>query len=156
MVRRSLSLAAALLAAFHLWLFVNQAFAGALVDPALIARWLIAGGLTLALVNLRRRGLSLVRGRHATAVWLIAALLHGPALSQNVDAVSPTVPQVVATLAEAIGGLAVAGTLLLLLAIRLRRATAAPQPVLTLEAPAFLGALALHSFLCLTPRPPPL
>ena len=61
MVRRVLSAAAALLAAFHVWLFADQIVTGELGDIAVLSRWLIGAGLTAALVNLHRRGLSIVR-----------------------------------------------------------------------------------------------
>jgi len=65
----------ALLVAFHVWLFGSQLWDGQLVDLALGVRWLIAAGLVAALANLRRRGLSVVWGRHAVALWVLAALL---------------------------------------------------------------------------------
>lgn len=157
MVRKSLSLAATLLAAFHLWIFADQVWGGELVDLALVSRWIIAAGLIAALVNLRRRSLSLVRGRHAVSVWLLAALLHGPALARGADGVAPSMPGVVATLAQAMTGIAVAGTaLLVLLALRLRGAgVPALKALASLDAPLFVGALPPHSFLAFAPRPPP-
>ena len=156
MIRKSLTLAAALLAAFHLWLFAGQAMRGELVDLALIARWVVAGGLVGALFHLRRRGVSLVRGRQPVAVWLLAALLHGPALASGLDVVSPSVPEVVATIAQTVTGLSVAGTLLfVLLALRGRSGVSALRSLSTLDAPSFAGALPVQSFLRFAPRPPP-
>ena len=157
MVRKSLTLAVALLAAFHIWIFAGQVWGGELGDLALVSRWMIAAGLIAALVSLRRRGLSLVRGRHAVAVWLLAALLHGPALARGADGVAPSMPGVVATRSQAMTGIAVAGTaLLVLLALRLRGAgIPALKALATLPAPIFVGALPPHSFLPFAPRPPP-
>lgn len=72
--------AGALLLAFHGWLFANQAAAGRLEDPWLVFRWLSALGLIGALVAIRRNGGSLW-GRQGVAVWVLAALLHGPAVA---------------------------------------------------------------------------
>ena len=157
MVRRVLTLAGALLAAFHVWLFAGQVWAGELVDLALVSRWAIAAGLIAALISLRRRGLSLVRGRHAVAVWLLAAMLHGPALARAADGVAPSMPEVVATLAQAMNGIAAAGTILLILfALRFRRAAAPALKALSpLDAHCFADALSAHSFLPFAPRPPP-
>lgn len=74
--------AGALLVAFHGWLFANQAAAGRLEDPWLVFRWLVALGLTASLVAIRRNGGS-VWSRQGIAVWVLAALLHGPAVAGN-------------------------------------------------------------------------
>lgn len=157
MVRKSLSLAAALLAAFHIWIFAGQVWGGEFVDLSLVSRWIIAAGLIAALASLHRRGLSLVRGRHAVAVWLLAAILHGPALARGADGAAPSMPEVVATLAQAMNGIAVAGTVLLILfARRLRRVGVPALKALSrLDAPSFAGALQTHSFRQFAPRPPP-
>ena len=145
-----------MLAAFHVWIFAGQMWGGELVDLALVSRWMLAAGLIAALVSLRRRGLSLVRGRHAVAVWLLAALLHGPALARGTDGVAPSMPEVVATLAQAMSGIAVAGTvLLILLALRLRRPGVPALKLFSPDAPRFAGALPPHSFFSFAPRPPP-
>jgi hypothetical protein len=157
MVRKSLTLAAVLLAAFHLWLFAGQALRGDLVDLALISRWVVAGGLVGALFHLRRRGVSLVRGRQPVAVWLLAALLHGPALARDLDATAPSLPEVAATVAQTVTALSVAGTLMLvLLALRGGRSgVPSLRTISTLDAPSFAGALPAQSFFRFAPRPPP-
>lgn len=156
-IRKFLTLAAALLAAFHLWLFAGQVWGGELVDLALVSRWIIAAGLVAALLHLRRRGVSLVRGRQPVAVWLLAALLHGPALARDLDVVAPSMPEVVATIAQTVTGLSVAGTLVLLLLALRRRRTGVPalRVLVTFDAPSFAGALPSQSFLRFAPRPPP-
>jgi hypothetical protein len=157
MVRRVLTLAAALLAAFHVWLFAGQLWAGELLDLALVSRWAIAAGLAGALVHLRRRGVSLVRGRQPVAVWLLAALLHGPALARDLDVVAPSMPEVAATVTQTVAGLSVAGVLLLvLLALRGGRfGVPALRTISLLDAPSFARALQSQSFLRFAPRPPP-
>lgn len=72
----------ATLALFHMGLFAGQIARGELGDPGLALRWVVAGGLATALAVLWRRGESL-SGRRAVAVWVLAALLHGPALADR-------------------------------------------------------------------------
>jgi hypothetical protein len=158
MVRKSLIFAAVLLAAFHLWLFGGQVWRGELVDLALVSRWVIAAGLVGALLSLQRRGLSLIRGRQPVAVWLLAALLHGPALARDLDVVAPSMPEVVATITQTVAGLSVAGSLVLLLLALRRRRTGGPalRAIFTLHASSFAGALTPHPFLRFAPRPPPI
>jgi hypothetical protein len=156
-IRKVLTLAAALLAAFHAWLFAGQLWAGELLDLALVSRWVIAAGLIGTLFQLRRRGMSLVRGRQPVAVWLLAALLHGPALARDLDVVAPSMPEVVATITQAVTLVSVAGSLLLLLlALRRGRSGVVPLRALsTLHASPFAGALPPYRFLRFSPRPPP-
>jgi hypothetical protein len=156
MIRRVLAAAAILLAAFHVWLFAGQLWSGELGDFALISRWLIAAGLTAALFNLHRRGLSLVRGRHAVAVWLLAALLHGPALARDIEGVSPSMPEVVSTIVQTVTAVGALGTLLLVLvAFRGARVQApAWRRLSPSNAPAAFDQLA-DCFPQFAPRPPP-
>jgi len=157
MVRKFLSVVAALLAVFHLWLFGSQVWGGELVDLLLVSRWIIAAGLLAALLDLRRRGGSMVRGRQAVSVWLLAALLHGPALARDLDLVAPSMPEVVATVTHMVAGLPLAGAVLLILLFlrRGRSGTLALRLVSTLDAPLFIGALPPRAFLRFAPRPPP-
>lgn len=156
MVRRVLAVSAGLLAAFHIWLFAGQLWAGELGDLALVTRWIIAAGLTAALLNLHRRGLSLVRGRHAVAVWLLAALLHGPALARTTGVDTPSLPEVVATMAQTVTAVgALASLLLLLVSFRGARSTALVWRRLSaFDAPLSFASLppSLPQF---APRPPP-
>jgi hypothetical protein len=155
MLRRVLAAAAILLAAFHVWLFADQLWTGELGDLALVSRWLIAGGLTAALFNLHRRGLSLVRGRHAVAVWLLAALLHGPALARSADVDTPSMPEVVATLAQTMTVVGVATLLLLLVSFRGARAKAPVwRRLAAYDAPVSFASL-VPSLPQFAPRPPP-
>jgi hypothetical protein len=74
--------AGALLAAFHGWLFAGQIADGSLADPWLVFRWIAAAGLIAALAARRARGGS-VWDRQGIAIWVLAALLHGPAVAAN-------------------------------------------------------------------------
>lgn len=114
MIRTTLRVAGASLALFHVWLFAGQAWDGALADPTVAASWLAAGGLIWALDTLRRAGTPMFHGRKAVAVWLLAALLHGPAIAQRLEDAVPAPPEVVAALAQvSVGFTALTGMLLL-------------------------------------------
>lgn len=89
--------AGAALVGFHAWLLASQWAAGRLSsDPALILRWAAALVLAAALIWLGREGTSLV-SRQAIIVWLLAALLHGPAVASHAEDLQ-TLPETVASL----------------------------------------------------------
>lgn len=154
MFRRSVFGFGALLGGFHLWLLGNQAWSGQLSEPDLILRWAAALALAAGLVALRRRGESLV-GRKAVVIWLLAGLLHGPALGNDLDGfATPSLPEAVATLGQVVASVsALALTLLALSSLRPWRtpnrrvgpARVTPHASL-LDAGSGLGFL---------PRPPP-
>ena len=155
MFRRLLAAAGALLALFHVWLFAGQILDGRLDDPALLLRWVAAAGLAGGLLSLRRRGLSLVRGRPAATIWLLAALLHGPALAARVDSGGALgLPEVAATLSQlAVAAVAAIGLGLL---VRLRQGSGATGPSSVVVAGhACVAAFPAISFDALCPRPPP-
>jgi hypothetical protein len=56
-----------------LWARITQ---GRLGEPAIALRWAAAVVLLLALVALRRRGVSLLWGRRALVFWMLVLLLH--------------------------------------------------------------------------------
>lgn len=77
---RGVSLVAgAVLVAFHGTLFAGQIADGSLADPWLVFRWIAAAGLIAALAAVRVRGGS-IWGRQGIAIWVLAAVLHGPAV----------------------------------------------------------------------------
>ena len=98
LARTSAVVAGAVLVAFHGWLFASQIAAGRLEDPWLAFRWTVAAGLVAALAAIRRRGTS-VWSRQGVAVWVLAALLHGPAVATDFsDSInSLALPETVAT-----------------------------------------------------------
>src|SRR5574341_1513518 len=82
LINRTLALACGALAVFHGWLFVSQAAAGRLDDPWVSFRWMTAAALILALVAVHLRG-HRVWSRKGIVIWLLAALLHGPAIADH-------------------------------------------------------------------------
>jgi hypothetical protein len=156
-IRRVLTGAALVLALFHVWLFAGQAIEGQLGDPALLLRWLAAALLTAGLIALRRAGAPLLRGRKAVAIWLLAALLHGPAIGQRLATLEkPAIPEIAATLAQtAMAALVTLGTLLLLFAFGRVRVTQAGAFDLLAPQRGMVGALPPDAHLPFAPRPPP-
>src|SRR6186713_881440 len=121
MVRRLLAAACALLAGFHVWLFVSQLGDGELADVSLLARWAVAGLLVAALWYLRRQNVPMFWGRRAVAVWLLAAVLHGPSVSDRLTTSDAIVPEEVAAVLMQVATGAGVLTLLLLAAVVLAR-----------------------------------
>jgi hypothetical protein len=155
MVRRILTATGALLALFHVWLFASQMADGHLTDAGLLLRWAVAIALVAGLWQLRRQGASLVWGRKAVSVWLLAAVLHGPALRDRVAAAdSPTASDIAAVLVQVTSGLTIAAVLcagILLAGVRPRQVALHPHLFLT---PAGLNhPVSREPF---APRPPPL
>jgi hypothetical protein len=157
LVRLTLAVAGVALAAFHAWLLALQVAAGELNDPWVIFRWIAAGALVAALVAVRLNGES-IRGRKSIAIWVLAALLHGPAagdLTANLDSlalpetVATSVLQLVSSTVLAIGLWLLAGIL------AGRRSSLSIQPAFV---PAFsaAGRLAAGITPQFSPRPPPL
>jgi hypothetical protein len=153
MAGRILRAAGAVLVLFHVWLFAGQMADGRLADPGVVGRWLIAGGLIAALVQLRRQGASMLVGRKAATVWLLAAWLHGPAIAARVD--PPALPEAIGTIAQV--GLAVTALGLTLLVLGRARRSAAPHaPADRLPVRFEIVPLPMaHAFSALAPRPPP-
>jgi hypothetical protein len=114
MVRRALAVVGGLVVVFHAWLFGSQLWEGQLAEPALAMRWAIAAGLVAALVGLRQSGASLACGRQTVCIWLLAALLHGPAMAADPTGQAlPALPETVRAIlqiaaASVIGGLGLA------------------------------------------------
>ena len=158
MIRAALAVAGAVLVGFHGWLFAGQVAAGRFEDPWVMFRWIAAAGLVAALVAVRRGG-EPVWGRQSIAIWVLAALLHGPAIASDLQADfnSFALPETVATTVLQVLSCAVLGAGLWLLAglLRTRRRAAriryATAPILVSaggSAPILLRHFA--------PRPPPI
>lgn len=154
MIRRSISLVGAALAVFHVWLFAGQLWSGALADPSLIFRWLLAAGLLGALMLLRRQGESVIFGRKAVAIWVLAALLHGPALASRVDVGPTPIPEAVVVLTQTVVGLVgLLGLAFVLAGASIRRPAFAAngRPAARAHTPALIASAGL----AFAPRPPP-
>lgn len=155
MIRRSALAIGALLGAYHVWLLGHQATSGQLSDPATVLRWLVAAVLVTGLAWLWRRGESML-GRPAVAVWVLAALLHGPALANDLSGATPALPEAVATVAQAAATVAAAGLLVLAL-LALAPAMSAPAMFAFAAAPVLASSSRERARqLRFLPRPPPL
>jgi hypothetical protein len=77
-------LAGAVLIAFHVWLLAGSVSSGQFFEPERLFRWVMAAGLAAGIVMLRRQGAALF-GRRAVVVWLLAGLLHVPAIANRLD-----------------------------------------------------------------------
>lgn len=155
---RAVSLAAgAVLVAFHGWLFAGQIADGSLADPWLVFRWIAAAGLVGALAAVHVRGGS-VWGRQGIAIWVLAAVLHGPAVvansSHGFDSLALPETAVTSVLRLVVSAVAGVGLWLLaaLLAGRRRQASHAFDRPLAFAAPGILaGGFSPPYF----SRPPP-
>jgi hypothetical protein len=155
MVRKVLTAAGALVAGFHVWLFVSQLGDGRLADVSVLARWGVAAGLGVALWYLRRQNVPLFWGRKAVAIWLLAAVLHGPSLTDRLAAVDTSASaDVVAVMLQVTAGAAWL-TLLVLAAVTLRRRASVSGPWLRLATPPARLSIYRLSSIPLAPRPPP-
>ena len=155
LIRQVLALAGGALAVFHGWLFVSQAADGRLDDPWLVFRWIVAASLIAALVTVRRNGDS-IRGRKGVAIWLLAALLHGPAAVGNSDFISIALPETAA--ASVVQLLSAAGLAAGLLALARLLRPRLRRPLFSSYIPSFAAAFQLAAAITpqFCPRPPPL
>jgi hypothetical protein len=154
-LRVSLGIAGISLAGFHGWLFLGQIAAGRFDDPWVIFRWSAAALLVAAFAAVRRAGDSMF-GRRGIAIWVLAALLHGPAIAADgvqtftmPEAVAASVLQIASSLGLAAGLWILTGLLVARRRHALRISTLAP--VLAAADPIAAGIT--HYF---SPRPPPL
>lgn len=143
------------LAGFHAWLFAGQVAAGRFDDPWVIFRWAAAALLIVALAVIWRTGESMF-GRRSIAIWVLAALLHGPALAADgfetfamPEQAATSILQISSSLVLVAGLWALAGLLAARRRHVLRLSTLAP--VFAAADP--LAAGITHHF---SPRPPPL
>jgi hypothetical protein len=83
----------AVLVLFHVGVLAGQAWDGELADPGVLFRWLLAGGLAWALSFLRRTGVPIFLSQKAVALWLLAAVLHGPAMADRMTVDTPYLPE---------------------------------------------------------------
>lgn len=97
LARTAAGIGGSALVAFHGWLFAAQIADGRFEDLWLVFRWLVGVGLVAALAAIRRAGGSICN-RQGLAVWVLAALLHGPAIQTAVgSSITLAPPETVAT-----------------------------------------------------------
>jgi hypothetical protein len=156
MLQRITAGAAGLLGLFHAWLLGSQWWDGQLAEPGLVLRWLAAAGLLLAIVLLRRSGASVFLGRKAVAIWLLAMLLHGPAIArQHERGEWAALPEaVIAVVQVAAASVALGCGLALLAALGARQLAIYRARYHTFSALAF-QALDVDRLVRFAPRPPP-
>ena len=155
-IRTGAGVAGAALVGFHAWLFAGQVAAGRLEDPSLILRWLFASLLIGAFWMVRRSGHSIF-GRQGVAIWVLAALLHGPAIAGRINADLVTLPETVAvSVLQIVSSTALAISLWLLAGVLAQRRSQLRR--LPSFVPAFGAAAALAAGVAwqFSPRPPPL
>ena len=158
LVRPFIAAAGALLVAFHGWLLASQFLQGELAEPWLLLRWALAAGLATSLVVLRRRGHSLA-SRQSVAVWVLAALLHGPAVVADYGGAlqNLAVPETATVVLKIVAASAALVLTLMIFGVALARRT---RHSLDLRLLAFgfhpTGALAGGFSPPFAPRPPPL
>ncbi len=157
MIRRLVSGLGTLVVLFHGALLATRLWDGQLADPAVLCQWLVACGLVTGLWTLQRSGASLL-SRRGVALWLLAALLHGPAVATLADAADTALPEA-ATAALQVAQVAGAAALVLgslLLALAARGAAAHPR-VASATALACPGRAPARGFAVTHgARPPPL
>lgn len=65
------------LGALHIAVLFRRVADGTLLEPLVMVQWLVALALVMVVGALRRRGVSVFRGRRAAAFWIVVALMHG-------------------------------------------------------------------------------
>lgn len=155
MIRRLVTALWAALVCFHVYLLACQVVDGRLLDGGVLMRWCLAFGLAAGLLGMRRVGTSRW-GRRALAPWLLAMLLHGPAVLDRAGVDMPAAPEGVAVVAGAAVSLG-AGLYLLVLGLsRLRRHAAAAAASTRRTARGDATPLGSWAGLVVAARPPPL
>jgi hypothetical protein len=155
LINRTLAIAGGALALFHGWLFVSQAVAGRLGDPWVIFRWLAAAALIAALVAVHRRG-HLLWGRKGIAIWLLAAVLHGPAIAGNDSLKIFALPEAAASVLQLASSAGVALGLWMLARLLAARRASAQTSYALIPAVALANHFSAGHATPFAPRPPPL
>lgn len=149
---------AAILIGSHGWLLATQWQAGRLTEPGLLLRWAAAIAIGVSMWALYRSGAA-VLSRKSVVIWLLAALLHGPAIASRagVDVNLAAIPE--SAITAVLQSVAVAGALaltVLLLTTLIRRRT--PAVPLAWSFIALLGGILATSdgfSSVVSARPPP-
>ncbi|HSD28508.1 MAG TPA: hypothetical protein VLL75_14495 [Vicinamibacteria bacterium] len=144
--------AVALLVVLHASILWDRVVQGRLSDPGVALRWLMAAALTVALLALRRRGVSLFWGRRALVFWLLVLLLHAGA-SVPQDPGERLAPEQLLFVVPA--AVAPVWLLLVLFVWLACRALAGPAVSLARARRDAVPALRRGSLVALAPRAPP-
>jgi hypothetical protein len=152
MFRQTAMVGGTVLVLSHAWLLGNQAWDGSLAQPGLLGRWVVAGALTAGLVALWRAGARL-RGRHAVALWLLLATVHGPALVDRIEGASDRAVPTASVLIELVAAATLSLTALSALSWR-TRAVSSP-PLAARRSRSVIDRPATGFALAITARPPP-
>lgn len=144
--------AGGLLVAFHVWLLAGHVWTGQVLEPDRLFRWVIAAGLAAGIILLRRQGAALF-SRRAVVVWLLAGMLHVPAIANRLDSFdTPVAVSLTQLTLVSVGvglGLRVLGRIPAARPAAIRR----PDFVLVVAGPAL--AISSGSLPHLASRPPP-
>lgn len=152
MFRWLMRVAGGLLVAFHVWLLAGHVSSGQFLEPERLFRWVVAAGLAAGIIVLRRQGAALF-GRRAMVVWMLAGLLHVPAIANRLDSFDAPVAASLTELtlvSVAVGlGLRFAGRI----PVKRSAATRRSDFLVVVAGPAF--AISSGSLPHLASRPPP-
>jgi hypothetical protein len=156
MIRRSVTGAAVLLVLFHAYLFAWQMWNGEFAEPGLLARWLLGAVLLRGLVAARRHNHSMIWGRKALCIWLLAALLHGPASARagESDVTLAPLPPAITTLLQITAAIGL-GLAVVFAASAARRDGALAYRRAAVAQWSGVRVAGVHSVLRVVPRPPP-
>jgi hypothetical protein len=148
----------AVLLAFHGWLLATQWQAGRLTDPSLLLRWAAAIAIALTLRALYRSGVTPF-SRKSMVIWLLAALLHGPAIASRTGGAMEFNALPEAAITVVLQTVAVAGALtlttLLFAALIRRRTLGVPQAWSFISVLGGVTPLSDGFFAVVSARPPP-
>lgn len=76
--RRTIALGAgAALAALHIGILLRRIADGSLLSLQVLAQWSVGALIVAVAIVLRRRGVSVFRGRSGVAFWIVVVLMHG-------------------------------------------------------------------------------
>lgn len=129
------------LGALHVVVLLRRVSDGTLLEPVVLAQWLVAIALLAAGAWLRRRGVSLFRGRAAAAFWIAVVLMHGMVALPGAPGLVGVLNTLPATDAMPVGAGLLVGALAVLAGFSKRRFTAPPKRSRAGVAAAALGPI---------------
>jgi hypothetical protein len=154
MFRCLMRIAGGLLVAFHVWLLAGHLATGQFLEPERLFRWVITAGLAAGIILLRRQGATLF-GRRALVVWLLAGMLHVPAIANRLDSVAFDTPVAISLTQLTLVSVAAGLGLRLFGRIPVRRPAAIRRPDFVLVVAGTAVAISSGSLPHLASRPPP-